>query len=241
MADSLKKSVEGADLVLVCVPVRITPRILAECSKHMKSGSVLAEISSVKGKTFRALTRTRKDLRPLCLHPMFGPGASQGSDLKILLIPVRNEREELETAREFFHNANLVVITSAKAHDDAIGIVLGLTYFSNFALADFMASQKNEIVTSVAGTTFRLQSILAESIMTDEADLISVLIRDNPYALKHARQFLRRASKIAELAAAKDPVRLESRIRRVKSQLERKVDSQQSYKRLYSLMRSMDS
>jgi prephenate dehydrogenase len=206
----------------------------------MKSGAVLAEISSVKNKTFPALTRIRKDLRALCLHPMFGPGASQGSDLKILLIPVRNEHEELKTAQELFRDTNLITIQSHKAHDDAIGIVLGLTYFSNLALADFLAPRKNEVLSRVAGTTFRLQSILAESIMTDEADLISVLIRDNPYARRHARQFLRMASRIATLASKKDPSKLESRIRKVKRQVEKKGNPQSSYKRLYSLVRSMD-
>jgi hypothetical protein len=77
--------------------------------------------------------------------------------------------------------------------------------------------------------------------MTDEADLISVLIKDNPYARKHARQFLGKASSIADLTSKKDPARLEARIRNVKSQLERKGDLERSYKRLYSLVGSMEN
>ena len=124
-ADSIAQCISEADLVLVCVPVRLTPEVIGKCSGKMKSGAVLAEISSVKSKTFSALTKIRKDLRTLCLHPMFGPGASVNGQLKVLLIPVRNEQEELETARKFFQGASILVISSAKDHDNAIGIVLG--------------------------------------------------------------------------------------------------------------------
>ena len=48
---SLRQCVQDADL-LVCVPVQKTPQAIRECAKNMKDGAIIAEISSVKSKTF---------------------------------------------------------------------------------------------------------------------------------------------------------------------------------------------
>ena len=126
-AGSISECVSGADLVMVCVPVRLTPRVIRECSSDMKSGATLAEISSVKYKTFAALSKTRDDLGTLCLHPMFGPGASEKRQVKMLLVPVRNEQDELRRSQDFFAPAKILVIQSARKHDSTIAIVLGST------------------------------------------------------------------------------------------------------------------
>jgi prephenate dehydrogenase len=171
---------------------------------------------------------------------MFGPGATVESKLKILLIPVRNEIDELQTAKEFLDGTTIKVMRSAKDHDNAIGIVLGLTYFSNLAFSDSASSFDEKSLAEVAGTTFRMQSILAESILTDEPELISVLIMDNPHARKHIKQFLARADKLARLASLDSPARFEGEIRRVIARKAQRSNLQRSYERLYSAMQAVD-
>jgi hypothetical protein len=77
--------------------------------------------------------------------------------------------------------------------------------------------------------------------MTDDAELISVLIRDNPYARKHVRQFLKKALALAALASENSPGKFEAEIRKVKGRMERKGDLQRSYDRLYAVMQSLDA
>jgi prephenate dehydrogenase len=240
IADDLAMCVEDADFVLVCVPVRLTPRLVNECASSMKSGAALGEISSVKQKTFSALAALRNDLVALCIHPMFGPGATDKNELRILLVPVKNERTELRKAQDLLPGTRLLVIPSPQEHDDAIGIVLGLTYFSNLAFADFLSSKRNTLRKEISGTTFALQSILAESIMTDDPELISVLIKDNPYARKHIREFLRKALAI-ERVLTSPASKLETRIGKLKSKMQSQGNLQDSYNLLYGAMRAMDS
>lgn len=239
VVNSLEKCVSDAELALICVPVRLTPEAVKECAKFMKESATLAEISSVKNKTFPALAKISNRVQPLCLHPMFGPGATVKNDLKVLLIPVRNEQRELEKAHKFFEGTRLIVIPSAKDHDDAIGIVLGLTYFCNLALADFISSENNKMLGKVAGTTFRLQSLIAESVMIDEPNLISVLISDNPSARKYTRQFLKKAVTIARLASKKNPALVEAKIKKVKDRMQQS-NLQHSYNLLYAVMQAID-
>jgi prephenate dehydrogenase len=233
---SLPQCVQDADLVVVCVPVQRTPQVIKECTKNMKDGAIIAEISSVKNKTFAALKKIPVNLRPLCIHPMFGPGASKKVQTRLLLVPVRNEEMELKIANEIFENAKVMVLPNVKQHDKAIAIVLGLTYFANIVFAKVMSSGNISMLKQVSGTTFGLQSLIAESIFTEEPDLIIALIGENAYAKTYINQYLKEAEALARLAIAKDSNDLKAELQRVKLNIQKKQDIQQSYHRMYEII-----
>jgi prephenate dehydrogenase len=234
---SLLQCVEDADLVLVCVPVQKTPQAIKECTKNMKDGAIIAEISSVKDKTFVALNRTPIKLRPLCIHPMFGPGASSKKlDIRVLLVPVRNEKVELKITKEIFENANVMVLPNAKQHDKSIAIVLGLTYFANIVFAKVMSSGNISMLKQVSGTTFGLQSLIAESIFTEEPELVIALIRENTYAKRYISQYLKEAGALARLVIANDSKDLKAELQKLKLRMQKGQDLQQSYNRMYEMI-----
>lgn len=230
-AKGVASCVTGADLAVVCVPVSRTPAVVRQCAGKMKDGSTVAEISSVKSRTFAALKKIGPDVRPLCVHPMFGPGASEKKQLKMLLVPIRDAKAEAGLAKEFFSGMSLQVLPDARTHDRAIAAVLGLTYFVNVAFAGMMAKEKLATLKQVGGTTFAVQSMLAESVMTDEPELISALILDNPYSAAYIRQYLKGAQQLAK--TTKD---LSKRLRKTKSSLARQQDLQESYRRMYEML-----
>jgi prephenate dehydrogenase len=235
--DSLNDCVKDADLVLVSVPLISTPQAIKECAKNMKDGAIIAEISSVKRNTFAALKKVPRNLRPLCIHPMFGPGASEKIRAKLLLVPVRDQERELKVANEIFEKVDLRVLANPKQHDRAIAIVLGLTYFTNIVVAKMMTSSRNiSMLKQVSGTTFGLQSLIAESILTDEPDLIIALIQENRYAKKYINQYIKAAILVATLAVAKNTTDLRAEIQKVKSSLQKSQDLQQSYRRMYDII-----
>ena len=239
VANGIDDCVKDADFVLVSVPVRMTPRVIKECAKSMKDGAVIAEISSVKQKAFLALKQAPPSLRPLCIHPMFGPGASERMQPKVLLVPVRDEDAELKIVREMFENAAIKVLSDAKAHDKSIATVLGLTYFANIVFAKVVSAGDIPALKQVSGTTFGLQSLLAESILTNEPDLVVALIRENSYARKYIRQYLKDASAVARMVTAKDTKKLKADLQNVRSKLEKWQDLQQSYRRMYDIIENL--
>src|SRR3546814_3153815 len=91
---SLQPCVSKADIVIVCVPIRITVPVINKCTSMMKKGACIVEISSLKLDIFNSLLDIPDYLIPLSIHPMFGPGAKKLSDTKLLLIPIRNENRE---------------------------------------------------------------------------------------------------------------------------------------------------
>jgi prephenate dehydrogenase len=233
---SLLHCVEDADLVLVSVPVQKTPQAIKECTKNMKDGAIIAEISSVKDKTFAALKKTPISLRPLCIHPMFGPGASKKVDIRVLLVPVRNEKMELKIANEIFENANVMVLPNAKQHDKSIAIVLGLTYFANIVFAKVISSGNISMLKQVSGTTFGLQSLIAESIFTEEPELVIALIRENTFAKRYISHYIKEAGALAQLVIANDSKDLKAELQKVKLRMQKGQDLQQSYNRMYEMI-----
>jgi prephenate dehydrogenase len=234
--ESLFKCVRDADLVFVCVPVQKTPEAIKECTKNMKDGAIIAEISSVKNKTFAALKKIPNNLRPLCIHPMFGPGASKKVQTRVLLVPVRNEKIEVKIAKEIFENANVIVLPNAKQHDKSIAIVLGLTYFANIVFARVMSSGNISMLKQVSGTTFGLQSLIAESILTEEPDLVIALIGENVYAKKYINRYLKEAAALARLAVANESNDLRAELQKLKLNMQKRQDLQQSYNRMYEMI-----
>jgi prephenate dehydrogenase len=235
--ENLFECVREADLVLVCVPVQKTPRVVIECTRNMKDGAIIAEISSVKNKTFEALKKIPNNLRPLCIHPMFGPGASKKVEARMLLVPVRNEKIELTIVKEIFENANVIVLPNAKQHDKSIAIVLGLTYFANIVFAKVMSSGNNiSMLKQISGTTFSLQSLIAESILTEEPDLVIALISENAYAKRYINQFLKETVALARLTIEKGNKDLKEELEKVKLNMQKSQDLQQSYNRMYEII-----
>ena len=233
---SLLHCVEDADLVLISVPVQKTPQAIKQCTQNMKDGAIIAEISSVKDKTFAALKKTPINLLPLCIHPMFGPGASKKVDIRVLLVPVRNEKMEVKIANEIFENANVIVLPNAKHHDKSIAVVLGLTYFANIVFAKVMSSGNISMLKQVSGTTFGLQSLIAESILTEEPELVIALIRENTYAKRYISHYLNEAGALARLVIANDSKYLKAELQKVKLRMQKGQDLQTSYKRMYEII-----
>ena len=239
IAAALADCVRDADFVIVCVPVQLTPKVVRECTRHMKPGAAISEISSVKHQTFRALARISRELIPLCIHPMFGPGASDKKQFKLLMIPVRNKEIELRLLRATFGEASIKVLPSAKEHDDAIAVILGLTYFMNIVFARIVA-KKMEVLKEISGTTFGIQSMLAESVLTDDPSLISALIAGNPSAAGQISKYIREAAGVAKAASTGNSMRVEKQVRQIKG-LHNEQTLQNSYKRLYEIIETLKS
>ncbi len=82
IANSLVGGILNADYVMLCTPTRRTPEIIRLIAKEMKRGTYLIEISSQKSKTLPSLSKMPSKINPICIHPMFGPGAKKNQESK---------------------------------------------------------------------------------------------------------------------------------------------------------------
>jgi prephenate dehydrogenase len=226
--------------VFLCVPIRDIPSTLQQCALRMKPGAILAEISSVKYQSFKALKKISPEIRTLCLHPMFGPGADDIKNMNILLIPVRDEKEETSISECLFEDALITVLPSPKIHDDLIAIVLGLTHYINIIFGSFLSKENFDLLKKVSGTTFKLQSLLCRSIFTDAPDLVVSLLSENPSTRRYIQNYINNANKLAKLIFDGDEVKLKAHVLKTKSILEHQQNLELSYQRMYRIVKEIN-
>ena len=176
---SLISTILNVDCVILCTPTKKTPEIIRLIGKEMKRGAKLVDISSQKSKTSIALAKVPKKITPICIHPMFGPGVKNIKNRNIISIPINDGKTELTFAKSLFREANFVTIDS-KEHDKKIALILGLPHLINLIFANVLSKDEKIILTEkMSGTTFKVQKILAESILTESPELIETII-SNP-------------------------------------------------------------
>jgi prephenate dehydrogenase len=237
---SIDDCVGNADIVFICVPIRNIPSTLKQCASRMKPGAILAEISSVKYKSFKALKKISSEIRTLCVHPMFGPGAEDIKNMNILIIPVRDEKEETSISKYLFQDALITVLPSPTIHDDLIALVLGLTHYINIIFGSFLSKENFDLLKKVSGTTFELQSLLCRSIFTDAPDLIVALLSENPSTRRYIQNYVNNANKIAKLIFEGDEIKLKAHVLKTKSILEQQQNLELSYQRMYHVVKELN-
>ena len=143
---------EAGAAVLVAVPLRATPAVLAEVASHVRPGSALVSLGSLMEPALDALRDCRAGW--LLLHPLFGPGRRglHGASLA-LVVP--------ETVRGFSPTGTpsdapgppgppewllsvlraggaTIVETTPEAHDRTMAVAQALLHGSGAALAPLL-------------------------------------------------------------------------------------------------------
>jgi len=238
IANSLVGGILNADYVMLCTPTRRTPEIIRLIAKEMKRGTYLIEISSQKSKTLPSLSKMPSKINPICIHPMFGPGAKKIKNQNIISIPIKDAKNELTVARSLFPGANFVSIDAIE-HDKKIALILGLTHLMNLVFANIISKdEKISLTEKMSGTTFMAQKILAESIMTESPELIETIIA-NPEIRRIAEEFWK---DVGRLLASVQEGKTEEVVAYVKSCQERlaeNTDLEKSYKKLTTMINAI--
>ena len=236
---SLISSILQADYVILCTPTKKTPEIIRLIAKEMKRDAKLIDISSQKSKTAVSLGKVPKKIIPICIHPMFGPGVKNIKNRNIISIPIKDGKQELAIAKKLFPEANFVTIDSTE-HDKKIAMILGLTHLINIAFANILAKDdKMSLTEKMAGTTFKAQKILAESIMTESPELIETII-SNPEIRKVAEEFWKDVGRLLASAQEGKGEEIIEYINTNKEKISQNVDLEKSYKKLTKMVNTIE-
>jgi len=238
-AHSLVSAILQIDYVLLCTPTKNTPEIIRLISKEMKRDSYLIEISSHKAKTAQTLLKTPSKINPICIHPMFGPSIKNIAGKNVIIVPIKDAQKELTVTKLLFPGANFVTIDAAE-HDKKIAVILGLTHLINIAFANILAKDDQISLTEkMAGTTFKAQRIIAESILTESAELIETIV-SNPEVRRSGEEFWK---DIGRLLTNSQEGKSEETIDYIKSSQEKiskNVDLEKSNKKLSAMIKTIE-
>ena len=238
-ANSLVSCILQIDYVLLCTPTKNTPEIIRLISKEMKRGSYLIEISSHKAKTAQTLLKTPSKINPICIHPMFGPGSKNISGKNVIIVPIKDAQKELTATKLLFPGANFVTIDAVE-HDKKIGVILGLTHLINIAFANILAKDDQISLTEkMAGTTFKAQRIIAESILTESAELIETIV-SNPEVRKSGEEFWKDIGRLLTNSQEGKSEEIIDYIKSSQEKISKNVDLEKSNKKLSAMIKTVE-
>jgi len=239
ISESLVGGILNADYVVLCTPTRRTPEIIRLIAKEMKRGTYLIEISSEKSKVVAALSKMPTKINPICIHPMFGPGVKTIKGQNIISVPIKDAKKELTMTKTLFDGANFVTIDAAE-HDKKIAVILGLTHLMNLVFANIISKdEKMNLTEKMTGTTFRVQKILAESIMTESPELIETIIA-NPEIRRVAEELWKDIGRLLTSVQESKTEEVIEYIKECQERLAKHTDVNESYKKLTKMVKTIE-
>jgi prephenate dehydrogenase len=119
------QAVKNADIVIYSVPISLTEQIISQTLPFIKSGAIVADVTSIKQFPSSAMS-ARDDIVVIPTHPMFGPYISSIAGQVFVLTPEENTKNTPEYIflKIFLENAKAKVIESTPLyHDRMMAIV----------------------------------------------------------------------------------------------------------------------
>ena len=193
--DDYVPSIKRSDVVLLATPTNASNRILRQLGRELKKGTLVIEISSMKDPVRQAISELQKRGVPvLSIHPMFGPGTKTLEGRSILVVSRTRHHEAKQLLLTVQRLGARMVPCSMDKHDGLASIVIGLPHLMSISLIETLRSLRISLndVNRASGTTFRLQSLIAETIyQEDQANEISILAGSKSSVLQAYNQRVR--------------------------------------------------
>ena len=208
ISDSIQEAVQDADAAVIATPISTTVDVCKKVVNGMRPKTYLIEISSVKGHIVPHLRRlvSRKTIKLISIHPLFGP--LQDVDKKIRMVLLNTKKTIEDDARLFFPDAELFIMDLI-SHDRIMGIILSLTHATNTAfLSSVGLDTKPEKLKKMAPPIAFLQLSLAQAVLTQDPELMSIIQIDNEYSERLIRHMALELNRIANLIRSGDTIRL---------------------------------
>jgi len=254
VSTNISESIKMSDIIIFCTPLEEIINLINFNFNSFKRGSIIVDISSIKSAVYEILSSisSKKDITTLCIHPMFGPGASISSVTnKIIFIPVNKNKRETEEnlLNNIFPIFEIIKIEEPYKHDLSISVIISMIYFINVVFSKFLIELSNakefqfedniiNFFKKISGSSFKLQSLLSESILTDDLSLFNTLFIDNSTSFQIFQKYNHIFNQLLDRVGKKDKDFLKDFIQTTKNNIKKDTDIDNSYEMLYKFINS---
>ncbi|MEM1586117.1 MAG: prephenate dehydrogenase/arogenate dehydrogenase family protein [Candidatus Bathyarchaeia archaeon] len=239
LAESNVEAARKASLILVSTPIDVTPEVLTEILPEIDKDAIVVEISSLKSRVLPTLKRAaERGIRALSLHPLFGFGAQKLSSEKIALVPVVDPIAEKDLAEKIFPEAAIIPV-NWNLHERAMALILALTHFVNIVFASIIGEEDIDMLKRLGGTTFTLQFILSEAVMSEEPSLYASIQMDNKYAATYLDKLIKRVMDLKGIIEKKDYDAFINFYVGVRNLLSKDADFVKAYEKMYNALKAL--
>ncbi|SDL32677.1 prephenate dehydrogenase [Maridesulfovibrio ferrireducens] len=178
----------GTDFVLLCIPVTVMDEVLTKVVPHMKKGSILSDVGSVKGRPLQQMVRAY-DGPVVGTHPLFGSTIPVDFDPTVALVAGREEDSgALESVKDFYERLGFGAFASTEEeHDRAMAMIQSLNFSSTIAFLACARELPN--IEKYVTPSFKRRLESAQKMVTQDSDLFVTISDANQYSLEAIRLF----------------------------------------------------
>ncbi|WP_196793254.1 prephenate dehydrogenase [Methanococcus maripaludis] len=206
--DNIDAAKKG-DIVIISVPINVTESVIKDVAPHVREGSLLMDITSIKEKPSKLMNELSKSgVFVLPTHPMFGPETPSLNRQVVILTPTEKEKNPFfEKIHEFLENEGAkVIVVSPKEHDKIMGVVQGLTHFVYISLGSTLKDLGIDIKESrnFASPIYELMINIIARIIGQNPYLYADIQMHNPQIKTIHDTFIKNCENISEIVQNKD-------------------------------------
>lgn len=194
----------SSDLVVFAVPLDALADALAEAAPHLRPGTLVMDVTSVKVKPAMLLPRLLpQHVDILCTHPLFGPqsGKSGIAGMRMALCPIRIPDARYYGVCDFLTEklGLLVLRTDPDKHDREMAKVQAMSHFLSRAVKEIGFEPS-----SMATRAYEKLQEFSAIVLSDSWDLFLTIQNGNPYAGEMRARLMLELEKLERKLAEND-------------------------------------
>ena len=181
---------------------------------------------------------------------MFGPGAQVSSSKNIIMhvpLSLSGISPDSRILGRMFPKFTRFLIETPEKHDTLIAILISLIYFINLVFSKLLIeitttkTLKKEkdllkLLKQLSGSSYKIQSLLSESILTDDTPLFLNLFLGSDKAIEIIKKYGKIYNKVSKKVEQKDEKYLRNLVISTKRNIKNQIDIDYSYDLLYGFL-----
>ena len=203
--DRARALCENADLVMVCVPIHVTVKVIEDLAPLMRPDAVLTDLTSIKALPLETMCRAHKG-PVLGLHPLFGP-TTDNLDKQIIAACTGHDDDACQWVIDQLVAWGAVVVeASAREHDQVMEIVQALRHFATFSFGSFLFRQGIPIKRTLefSSPIYRLELGMVGRLFAQDPDLYAEIIFATPERRQLLKTFVDSLTQFIEMLESGD-------------------------------------
>jgi chorismate mutase/prephenate dehydrogenase len=176
------EATKQADVIAIAVPIEETLAVIQEVGPHCKTDALLFDITSTKSLPVETMLDSFEG-SVIGTHPLFGPSVHSLQGQKIAVVCGRDPHNWHDWLCKLFTARGLSVLdTTAKEHDQAMGIVQVLTHQTTEVLGRTIQQLGIDVTRTLDFTSpiYLMELLMAARHFAQSADLYASIQMNNP-------------------------------------------------------------
>ncbi len=202
-----------ADVVVISVPIRETERVIREVGPHVRAGSLLMDVTSIKRAPLAVMLEVTEATGASVVgtHPMFGPGVNTVQGQRVVVCEGRGDAWRDWVKETLLARGLLVTDASPEEHDQMMSVVQVMNHFQTQVLGLSLARLgiPFERTLDFTSPAYLMETYVTARHFAQSPALYGPIEMENPETQKVTETFVASAQELSEILTTSDQQRFD--------------------------------